>query len=272
MSWTPENSAIRMTAELEKKISTASMEEIKDILAQAALDQQLVTRDSINPEVLLPTALAGAAPKRFGKVVVLNGIKHILEAEDELGLQKAENDLYRRLVAPAAEMQQSDQPRDAAGRFTSQPEQTPEDAVAKAELELKFKRGEISTDDYLSQSGAIERHLETQGISLQDLKTATETAYQTNWESATESFLARHPEWVGGEDAVRVVGEMVFSLGLQDQPSVETLEAVYAELQRTNRVPTNPALEAAQEAHDRISQATNFEEIRSTGHHFLFGR
>lgn len=278
MPHTPEQSAIRLTPEIESALASAQFEDIKDIFTQAALDQQLVVRDEMNPTILLETTLASAAPKRFAKTIVINGVNHILEADSEVALARSENDLLRATFSePGATAQQTEQPRDAAGRFTFQTKPTLADpdleAIRIAELELKFKRGELSPGEYLTQSGVIEQYLESQGISVHDLKTASETAYRTNWESATETFLARHPEWQGGEDAVRVIGETVFALGLQGKPDVESLEAAYAELQRTNGVPSNPALEASKEADTRyqreVSEATTLEEIRSANHRRL---
>ena len=60
MAYTPENSSIKNTPEVEEALKTASFEEIKAIMSRAAVDQGLVTPDRFDPNVLLPTELATA--------------------------------------------------------------------------------------------------------------------------------------------------------------------------------------------------------------------
>lgn len=258
MSFTPEHSAIRMTPSLEEQIASAGPEEIKAILHQAAIDQKLAVPDAFSPEVLIPTALADNAPRKLGKVVVLNGVKHILEATDEAGLLRAESELYREALQP----QQSDtaeplaQPRDSSGRFVSA-----EEAAALASLELDFKRGSISTDEYLTRSGAIERHLEAQGISPDALREVSNEQFAQSWASATEEFKSRHPEWAGGENNRDVIGQILADNNLVDaEDKVAALEAAYNAARENGLLVANPELELV----DKINNARSFEEIRQT--------
>src|SRR5579872_1181425 len=144
MPWTPENSAIKVTPEIQKAIETANAEQIKDIMASAAVSQGLATRDYYSPDVLIPTELAGAAPTKVAKTVTVGGVKHIIEGATETELAQNETRLYRRLFAePAVTPQTQEQPRNQHGQFVSA-----EATAAKAALELAFKRGDISAADY----------------------------------------------------------------------------------------------------------------------------
>lgn len=142
------------------------------------------------------------------------------------------------------------------------------------ELSLRFRRGELDAAAYLEQSGAMDDYLAKRGVDIETLRTVADQTVQADWASSTESWLATHPSWEGGFEAVQRMGETLISLGLQDQPSVESLEAAYQELVRTNRVPANATLRAAQEQYDKISTATSVEQIREAvgGSSSLFGR
>src|SRR6266849_6078460 len=121
MSWTPESSAIRMTPALQEEISKAQPDEIKAILGRAALEQSLVTPDPYNPSLLHPTALADHAPRKFGKVVTINGVNYALEGGSPEELAHAETSLYQQVL----EKGDNGQARDAQGRFVAEP--TPEE-------------------------------------------------------------------------------------------------------------------------------------------------
>src|SRR5947209_6975572 len=112
MSFTPENSAIKVTPAVEEHLRTlTSAEEIKDYLASVAVDQRLVTRDVYSPDILIPTALASGAPKKVSRVINLNGVKHALVADDEAGLLAQETTLYREVLAQPTTTEPVTQPR-----------------------------------------------------------------------------------------------------------------------------------------------------------------
>jgi hypothetical protein len=165
MAWMAENSRIRVDAALEEKINGASAEEIKEIMKSAAVEQGLVKRDW-DPQLFIETPLGTAAPKRFAKAVVVNGVKTVLEGDSEQSLLAAETAFYRQQFQPVATETRSEQPRNEHGQFISA-----DDAAAKAELELAFKRGDISAAEYLDRSGAISEYLEKAGVPVEELKT-----------------------------------------------------------------------------------------------------
>src|SRR6266436_3019162 len=104
MAFDPSNSAIRVDASLEEKLKGATHEQIKELLKEAAVEQRLAVREW-DQSILTATELASTAPKKFGKVVVLNGVKHSLIADDESGLLAAENELYKQAMQPIATTQ-----------------------------------------------------------------------------------------------------------------------------------------------------------------------
>lgn len=251
---TPESSAIRMSAELEAKVAAASTaEEIKALMAQAALEQHLVERDVMNSSHLIPTALADHAPRSFAKVIVINGVKHVLEAPDELGLAQAETNLMRKLFSQPEETEETEQRRDASGRFVSQNDIEAEQQrlVESAELEGRFKRGEISTETYLIESGALDRAL-TQ-------RQQESESFQSNWETGTQKFVARHPEWVGGDANRDTLGQIIVEHGMVDMNPLDALEKAYAIAQEENRLVENPAVTQW----NAINEAQTPEQLRA---------
>jgi hypothetical protein len=246
--------------------NASSTEQLKALLADRTVSAGLATRDRYSPDVLIPTGAATApTPTRFGKTVEIAGKKLIFEGDSELEVERAIGDYFRALQ-PAETTEPARQPRNEAGQFTRS-----DDPVAKAELDLKFKRGEIDTATYLAESGAFDQYLASQGISLNDVKKVAEQSYVADWKSATNQFLETHPEWKGGAPNRDEIGRTLQSLGLDGKPSVESLEAAYADMLRRNAVHENPEVTAQQELHSRFANARDFSEIKSIGSS-LFGR
>lgn len=249
----PESSAIRMTPELEARVASAtSAEEIKNIMAAAALEQHLVERDALNPSVFHETALAANAPKQFAKVININGKQIVLQAPDELSLAKEENALYRKLFEPTEDTT-TEQARDSnTGRFVSKADAEAEQArlVANAELDGKFKRGEIDTETYLIESGALDRALAQ--------KETHEKDFVQSWEKATAEFVSRHPDWQGGDANRDVLGNLIIERGMVDMNPLEALEKAYAIAQEEGRLVDNPEVTQWK----KIAEAKTPEELK----------
>jgi hypothetical protein len=258
MSWTPEDSAIKVTPEIKKALETASTEQIKEIMARAAVDQGLVRRDIFSPDVLIPTPLASAAPKQIAKTVTVDGVKHIIEGATEMELAQNETTLYRKLFAqPTVAAQTEEQPRNERGQFVSA-----EDAATKAELELAFKRGDISTSDYLQRSGAVADYLAKEGVSIDALKATVDqnqaASYEKSWQQATAEFLS-HSDWPGLESNRARLGATILELGLVDSPSVESLQRAYDHMKKNNLLVENPQTVQAQ----KIANAKTVAELQA---------
>ena len=259
---TPNESAIHLSPEQEIRIAQASSaEEIKSLMLGFALEQHLIEPDAFNPSVMHPTPLADHAPKQFAKVVVIDNVKHILQADSPEALVQQETALLKSVFEQPDSEQQA---RDSNGRFISADDKAAQEAdlVVKAELEGRFKRGEISTDDYLLQSGALQRAV----VQLQQ----QDEAVQSEWRRATDAFL-QSPEgadWSGGtanlQTAMRLLAENPQLADSEDK--VAALVAVWEYMKEHYLVQSNPELEQANQAREqakRISEARTPEELRA---------
>ena len=237
MSHSPSDSAIKVTAEMEVAIAAAqTSDEVTAIFREAMLDQDLVRKDRFNPDVFYEQSRAHG----LVKTVVIAGKTHILEGDNETQLLQKEADIWRAAQgAPAAAVVTAQQQaRDAAGKFVPTPVRTPAqvesddaaEAVAQADLQMRFRTGSISTDEYLSQSGAIERHLAAQGIDVDALQDVSNKAFASRWEAGTEVFKKRHPEFeiLRSEENRDVLGNIIAENGWIDRDPAEALEAAYA--------------------------------------------
>jgi hypothetical protein len=270
----PANSAIRTTPELEKLINAAtSGAEIQEILHQEAIRQGLFAQAEKDPSILLPTQKAldmeaGLVVQPLTRTITVNGVAHTLEGTDEASLTRAEVELYKHVFA---NVKTADPTRDAHGRFVADQGKAAEEAaaaeaqnaVAKAEMELKFKRGEISTADYLAQSGAIEEYL---GVSAEDLRAAaTEKSHQritNDWVTATTQFM-NTPEgrtWPGGEQNKEKMAEILEQMGAD--PNVTNLKLAY-QFMKDNNLLVASEHDVVAERNRRINDARTPEEMKS---------
>ena len=126
------------------------------------------------------------------------------------------------------------------------------EAIRQVELEAKFKRGEMSTADYLEQSGAMSAYLAKQGIPVESLKATVERnadAVETqSWADAVEAFKQSPSgaSWPGGDKTVMVMNDKIFALGLQDATDkVAALAQAYAAMQSSGTVFPGEAAAAA---------------------------
>ena len=95
------------------------------------------------------------------------------------------------------------------------------EVLAKAELERKFKLGEITAADYIQQSGAVDAYLAAQGLSVDTLRAVVEDKKQNaqiqSWESASEVFRTGvGADWPGGTKNRALLGDKIAALGLTD--------------------------------------------------------
>jgi hypothetical protein len=264
MSFTPENSAIRMTRQLEEEIALASPEQLKAILGRAAYEQRLVVPDAMNPQILHETELAAHAPRKFGKYITINGVKYALEGGSPEELAQAETSLYQQVLEGGDN--NNEQARDAQGRFVR--EQTPEEKAAgeleasnRADLELAWKRGDITAEQYLEKSGAINTYLTEHGIIPEALATVSDAIYQNTWQQATEQFLNSDAgqDWPGGEANLALAAQILEqSPELMQQPSADALATVWQYMKENNLAVENPEVTQLKQ----INEATDVNQIR----------
>lgn len=97
-----------------------------------------------------------------------------------------------------------------------------DEAVAKVELEQKFRLGEISPAEYIERSGAMRDYLASQGVPLESLKAAVERnaddAEAQSWADAVPAFLngPAGSDWPGGDRNLQLINDKIISLGLVD--------------------------------------------------------
>jgi hypothetical protein len=261
MSFGTSDSAIRMTPALEKEISEALPDQIKSIMARAALEQALVTPDPYNPSLLHPTELSEHAPRKFGKVLTINGVKYALEGGSPEELAHAETSLYEQVLGQG----DNEQARDAQGRFVAEP--TAEEKAAgelqaanRAELELRFKRGDITSAQYLEESGAITEYLENHGVNPDALVALTDLVAQNTWATAVDSFLNSDAgnDWPGGQTNMELMGRILEETGMTE-PTVENIAAVWNYMRENDLAVENPEIAQQQQ----ISEAASVEDIRA---------
>jgi hypothetical protein len=221
----PENSAIHVNKTLEEKIAAAtSQAEIETLMHEAALAQHLVAPDLFDETVLHPT---NVAPQILEKTISVNGQTHTIRGASEGELAHNEAALFRNLFAHKPDA--AEPPRDERGRFVpAEPEPQSADEVARnAELELAFKRGDITAAQYIEKSGVVDAAIERR----ENAKISGDTLL---WKSATDSFLQSESaaNYPGGEEYLRRMYDCLLENGWENNPSAETLQAAWQILQQ----------------------------------------
>jgi hypothetical protein len=254
MSFSPNDSAIKLDASLEEKIHAASSQyEIAELLKEAACSQSLCVRDKYSPDILLALDRpAPGTPTAFVKTVTVEGTTHHFEGATDA---EANEKLLAFVRETANEPAERPRERDSeSGRFVARTD----DPVAMAELEIKLRTGQISTEQYLSESGAIERHLEAQGVSIEALKAATNERTTAGWQSATQEFL-QTSDWPGGERNRDLLGQVLIKMGAAESPNAENLKRAYQYMRDNDLLVPNAELEAVK----AIGAATSPEALRA---------
>jgi hypothetical protein len=259
-------SAIQTDAEFERLVSeAASSEEIKKLMLDRALAQNLVRRDEFNPSVILPVEKPATAA-RVAHRVTINGESHIFEGKDEAEANAAELAYLRSLTPPTAA-----QHRDDAVRFTADQGKCDEAAaqlseteaaelIRRTQLETDFKAGRVSTEQFLLESGALQRAIDARAEQIR-AEEKNSTQFKQSWADATEEFKRAHPEWDqwATEENKMKMAETLLAMGATDVASVENMNRAYHWLKENNKLVESPDY-AVQK---KISSANSVEEIRN---------
>jgi hypothetical protein len=169
------------------------------------------TRDASGRFV--PTTQPNQRQGRVSRYEVIGGKRLYFEAETSEDLNKQITDAYR----VAAELQTA-QEQDRQEQVTRQTNRT--DAYTKAQLDLMLKCGQITTEQYLQESGVIADYLESHGAPVEQIvQTLQEGQSQRetqSWSDAVTEFLNSAPGagWVGGEQNKDLIGLTIQQLGL----------------------------------------------------------
>lgn len=227
-------SSIKTTKSLQDRLSAChSQPEIAEVLHEEALAQRLVVKEW-DESIVSPTKLA----QGVGKTVEINGVLHEITGPSESDVLAQETALYRAAMQPVATTTTTtEQPRDTAGRFVAA-EQTLEEIAAEkqaaaaetdrqAGLSLQMRLGNISIDQYLEQSGAIEKHIQQREFRNNE----------NGWKSATDEFLHSDEgaNWPGGQEALHRVGELIEANNLMDTADkLQALKDVWRFIQHSD--------------------------------------
>lgn len=267
-----------LNEELVKAVGAAiNPEEIKAaILAEAqkqfaATESERVATDAAAKDVADKKAAADKAAadatKTYTRTEVIGGKEFNFEAVSELELATKVADAYRL----AYSLQPTTQAAQVVEKTPTQEEiaaAAQAEAAAKAELELRFKRGEVSTADYLEQSGAFGDYLAKKGLSVDALQAAVKqnqtTQYEKSWAQATEEFLhsPAGADWPGGDLNREQLGLRLVALNLTDATDkVAALAQAYNEMKKSKAIFPN---EAATTQQTTQAQPTQQQQVAKT--------
>jgi hypothetical protein len=227
------DAAWKLTPEQEEHINTLSnVTEISTYVRQCGIDNGVVQHlKGYAPDILVDVPAGAPVPQVSAKIgnVTITGTQAEVSAKvtELLSRNATTND------APPARDPQT-------GKFVSASDGGAQEdangaaaaarASENAEIELRWKRGEISGTDYLEKTGALDTYLANQGIDLAAHRKEAKdnTAYAASWADASSQFVKNNPTWPGGEQLMRAVGQQIRELGLEDAPSAESLERAYS--------------------------------------------
>ena len=189
--------------------------------------------------------------KQFTRTEVIGGREFSFEAASELELERMVTNAYKIAFA----IQPTETPKapvvDPAIAAAEAQKAAEQQAADRAELELKFKRGDISAADYIEQSGAVKDYLAKEGLSVTDLKAAVNKTVADqeaqSWSADVEQFLnsPAGSDWPGGEQNKKLIGLQIAALGLVDATDkVAALAQAYQSMKTDGIVfqPEKPAV------------------------------
>jgi len=243
-----------MTPELQKAIADATdPEALKALVRDEVFKQANATQTLAAEQAAAETArLAAAETARketeaaatrdgFSRIENIGGREYEFTADTQEELDQVILNAYRVAFNIQADAHVEEQIVDPVAQQAAADAAAAAEIVAKADLDRRFKAGEISAADYIEQSGALRDYLDKQGIPLDALRASVEqsqgTAYEQSWAQATETFL-RSPAgatWPGDDRNRELMGMKIIELGLVDAPDKATaLAQAFGELRRTN--------------------------------------
>jgi hypothetical protein len=139
------------------------------------------------------------------------------------------------VIIPAAK-----QARDAAGRFVPT----------------------IDTYELQAESELVNRALKSQTIDPEALREFSANREAQGWTQATEQFRQNHPDWIGGQANVELIGIVISDPSnaevFNGLSPLESLERAYQHLVDTNQLRENPEVTQYQ----KLAGANSPEEIR----------
>ena len=241
---TPELKAIIEAATDPEVIRNAIVAEAEKQAAAAVVDEKTAADKVVADKAAADKAAAdAAAAQTFESVETIGGKEFTFTAGSQAELDHMIANAYKVAYAVQPTERVVEQFVDPAVAEKQAADKAAADAAAKTELELKFKRGEISASDYIEQSGALASYLERQGVPLSELKKAVEANkgndYEKSWQEASADFVktSAGADWPGGEKNLEILGLKIVALGLSEaKDKVAALAQAYADMKRTGMI------------------------------------
>lgn len=226
----PEVRALIM-AEAEKQLAASTQLATDQAAAEAAAAAKVVADKAATD--------AAIAAEGFSRVVEIGGRSFTFEGATEAEIDRLELNALKvayAVRAPEAAHTFVDPAVTAAAAQAAHENEV----LAKVELERKLRAGEISTADYIEQSGAMRDFLAKEGVSLDSLKdvvtASKERQYEQSWVAAGTAFQNSPAglNWPGGKKNQELLGLKIAAMGLEDaEDKVAAIAQAYAEMQRT---------------------------------------
>lgn len=266
MSFSPEDSRLKLTPAEEAHAKTLFHDELISYLHELELSKGLITLDN-DPtyRIAVEQSISQAQPTRLSKTFVIDGQSYTVEGNSEAELQAGELIVMRGLQSNSAQGTPADQPaRDSQGRFTARADN--EDAALRAandaDLRAKLVTGQITPEEFLTQSNYMSEFLKTHyGLDAQSIANSREI---DEWKRATNAFRANHPEW--GDDYAsaenqRRISQLLEENGMEngiDGDRLKALEEAFAFAKEHDLLVIPPTVQARKS----ISELNDLESIR----------
>jgi hypothetical protein len=245
---------VEMNEALQKAIADATHPDVIKARVHEALEQQVAakaeadaaaakaTEDAAAAKAAVDTAAAAAAnaSKVLTRTENINGVNIDFTGASEAELDRAVLNAYK--IASAFRPNETTPTVDPAIAQKAAADAAAAKAAANAELELKFKRGELSATEYLEQTGAVAEYLAKQGIPVEELRAQIEQSRGNkeiqSWEEATEVFKRTvGADWPGGNRNREILGYKLAELGLTDSSDkVAALGQAFAAMKASNMI------------------------------------
>src|SRR6267378_6787991 len=218
---------------LEKDINkAASFEDLRALLENAASRSGIADRDPVTGQFVRRDPVAQTvAPEeeQVTKVETIGGTEFTftgtaLEVEHQIGNAYKIAEAVRPVEPPVT-------PRSVRAAQAKTQAEIERDICDRTELDLQFRRGQLTTAEYLDRTNAIGEFLESKGF---DVVEAAGKQLEQSWQQATEIFLLETPEgasWKGGAKNLALAGNLLLSHGfLVAADKVAALRAVASEM------------------------------------------
>jgi DNA gyrase inhibitor GyrI len=222
----------RLDADINK---AQTFEDLRALLENATVRSGIAERDPQTGQFVRRDPLISAAQtvapaeEEVTKTEVIGGREFTFTGTAG-DVAKAVADAYRvaEAVTEAAEAPAPITPRSVRAKTQAERER---EICDRTELDLQFRRGELTTAEYLDRTNAIGEYLAEKGFDVQE---AASRQFEQSWAQATESFLRDSPEgqsWKGGQKNLEIIGNLIQSHGLVDaQDKVAALRSLAREM------------------------------------------